>query len=74
MTKTVRQKLLDFSRQTHEGQHIWVDDSDSIHHLTDLSRVDLDEWLEKQKYDNNKFIEGQHLVENVRRYKNLEKQ
>lgn len=71
MTKTIRHKLINFSNLTDEGSREFVSSSRG-RFIADFNRINLDEWLEKQKTSGN-YVEGQRLVENVRRYKNLER-
>jgi len=72
MTATIRERLVHFSELTNKGSTIFVDKKDGIH-LPEVNRINLDEWLEKQKTSGN-YTEGQQLVEVVRRYQNLEQE
>ncbi|MCX6726574.1 MAG: hypothetical protein NTY75_02015 [Candidatus Shapirobacteria bacterium] len=68
MTKTTRSKLVKFATYTKSGTVEWWGNTDGVH-LTNIdpTRVDLDEWLEKQRTSGD-YVEGQTLVANVTRY------
>jgi thiamine monophosphate synthase len=67
MAKTMMRKLRRFAEQTRNGTMLYGESFGGVK-LTDLAGIDLEQWLEKNKYDQQLYQEGKRLIETVKNY------